>query len=303
MIMERGGEEALEPGAITANSRYRARKPVLPTAMYPSEPMLIDTHAHIFLEPFESDFDQVLERANGAEISHILMPAIDVASIHRCLEMADAHSDPARGPVLHAMAGIHPSSVKDATDEVMDAVAELARDPRIIAIGETGLDYYWDRSFDDKQHEFLRQHIRLAEEVDKPLVFHDREASHALVRIVAEEKARSSRPDRIRGVFHCFGGPADHTERVLDLGFHMGIGGTYTFKNGGVPDATSTVPLERIILETDAPYLTPAPHRGTRNEPSYVRLVAEKLAEVRGIPIDEVARVTTGNAKELFRLD
>ncbi len=264
--------------------------------------MLIDTHAHIFLEQFETDFDQVLERANGAGISHILMPAIDVTSIQFCVDLADKHGDPHNGPVLKAMAGIHPSSVQAATDEDMQAVREWATDPRIIAIGETGLDYYWDRSFDDKQHAFLREHIRLAAEVDKPLVFHDREASDDLVRIVAEEKERSPHPERIRGVFHCFGGPADHTSRVKQLGFHMGIGGTYTFKNGGVPDATATVPLDRIILETDSPYLTPAPHRGKRNEPSYVRLVAEKLAEVRGLSVDEVTRITTNNAKQLFGL-
>lgn len=270
--------------------------------MYPLDSMLIDTHAHIFLEPFESDFDQVLERANGVGIGHILMPAIDVASIHQCLALADRHDGSDGMPVLHAMAGIHPSSVKDATDADMEAVRELARDPRIVAMGETGLDYYWDQSFNEKQHAFLRAHIQLAEEVDKPLVFHDREASDDLVRILAEEKARSSRPDRIRGVFHCFGGPAAHTERVLALGFHMGIGGTYTFKNGGIPDATATVPLDRIILETDSPYLTPAPYRGKRNEPAFVRLVAEKMAEVRGLAVDEVIRITTDNAKRLFGL-
>jgi len=262
--------------------------------------MLIDTHAHIFLEQFESDFDQVLERANGAGVGHILLPAIDVASIATCLELSDRHADADNGPVLHAMAGIHPSSVKEATDEDMDRVRELAADERIIAIGETGLDYYWDRSFDAKQHAFLREHIRLAAKLDKPLVFHDREASDDLVRILREEKESSAHPERIRGVFHCFGGGEEHTERILELGFHMGIGGTYTFKNGGVPENTGTVPMDRIILETDAPYLTPAPHRGKRNEPAYVALVAAKLAEVRGMTVEEVARITTDNAKALF---
>ena len=265
--------------------------------------MLIDTHAHIFLEQFESDFDQVLERANGAGIGHILLPAIDVASIDRCVELAEKHADPDSGPVLHAMAGIHPSSVKESTVKDMDAVRAWARDERIIAIGETGLDYYWDRSFDEKQHAFLREHIRLAAEVDKPLVFHDRDASDDLVRILAEEKERCEHPERIRGVFHCFGGPADHTRRVLDLGFHMGIGGTYTFKNGGIPDNTAAVPMNRIILETDSPFLTPAPHRGKRNEPAFVQYVAQKLADVRGTRVEEVERITTENAKALFRIN
>ena len=258
--------------------------------------MLVDTHAHIFLEQFESDFDQVLERANGAGVSQILLPAIDVASVHRSLELADRHT------ALFAMAGLHPSEVKKATDEDFEAIAKLASDERIIAIGETGLDYYWDQSFNEKQHDFLRRHIRLASELNKPLVFHDREATWDLIRIVREEKEASSKPEQIRGVFHCFGGPADVTEAVMDLDFYMGIGGTYTFKNGGVPDATATVPIDRIILETDSPFLTPAPHRGKRNEPSYVRLVAEKLAEIRGLSLEEVANATTENAKKLFDL-
>jgi TatD DNase family protein len=271
--------------------------------MYPLDAMLIDTHAHIFLEQFQTDFDQVLERANGVGVKHILLPAIDVASIEVCIDLARTHHDPDQGPVLHAMAGIHPSSVQEATDEDMERVRELAVHPCVVAIGETGLDYYWDHSFDEKQHAFLREHIRLAAQVDKPLVFHDREASDDLARIVAEEKSASPHPERIRGVFHCFGGPEAHTEKVLDLGFYMGIGGTYTFKNGGVPQNTATVPMDRIILETDSPYLTPAPFRGKRNEPAYVQLVAEKLAEIRGLSPEEVARVTTSNAARLFSLD
>lgn len=262
--------------------------------------MLIDTHAHIFLEQFESDLDRVLQRAHEVGVGYILLPAIDVASTSRCLELADSHADPGQGPVLLAMAGIHPSSVKEATENDMERVQELAEDERIIAIGETGLDYYWDRSFDDKQQAFLRAHVRLAAALDKPLVLHDREAADDLVRILSEEKEASPHPERIRGVFHCFGGPDAHTERVLALGFHMGIGGTYTFKNGGVPESTNTVPMERIILETDAPFLTPAPHRGTRNEPAYVALVAATLAENRGLTVEEVSRITTANAKALF---
>jgi TatD DNase family protein len=164
------------------------------------------------------------------------------------------------------------------------------------------LDYYWDRTFDEKQQDFLRRHIRLAAKVDKPLVFHDREASTDLIQIVREEKEASSTPDKIRGVFHCFGGPESVSKAVLDLGFHVGLGGTLTFKNGGVPDAVSSVPMDRIVLETDAPFLAPAPNRGKRNEPSWVKLVAEKLAEVRGLSIQEVEAVTTENALRVFGL-
>jgi len=256
--------------------------------------MLIDTHAHIFLEPFESDLDQVIERANGAGITDIFMPAIDIASIYRALDLAAQYDG------LHVMAGLHPSEIKDATDEQFEEVRKIASDDRIVAIGETGLDYYWDQSFNEKQHQFLRKHIQLAAEVDKPLVFHDREASWDLIRIVREEQEAADDASKIRGIFHCFGGPVDVTEAVLELGFHMGIGGTLTFKNGGIPDAISTVPLERIVLETDSPFLTPAPFRGKRNEPAYVRLVAEKLAEIRGISLEEVAEITTLNARRIF---
>lgn len=259
--------------------------------------MIVDTHAHIFLEQFESDLDQVLERANGAGVSDIILPAIDIASVYRSLELAEKY------PGLHVMAALHPSEVKDATDADFEQIRILAADDRIIAIGETGLDYYWDRSFDEKQREFLRRHIRLAAELDKPLVFHDREASWDLITIVREEQEAAADASKIRGVFHCFGGPEDVSSAVLDLGFHVGIGGTLTFKNGGVPASTSTVPLDRIVLETDSPYLAPAPFRGKRNEPAYVELVAQKLAEVRGLPLAEVISVTTTNAKRVFRLD
>jgi len=164
------------------------------------------------------------------------------------------------------------------------------------------LDYYWDKSYNDKQHDFVRRHIRLAARVDKPLVFHDREASEDLVRIVREEKEASAHPDRIRGVFHCFGGPESIAKQVLDLGFHVGLGGTLTFKNGGVPDAVSSVPMDRIVLETDSPYLTPAPFRGKRNEPAMIKHVVEKLAEVRGMTVAEVETITTQNAIRVFNL-
>ena len=258
--------------------------------------MLIDTHAHLYLDQFEEDLDFVIERAQDAGVRAILMPAIDLPSIEAGLELTR------KWDCLYIMAALHPSEVKAATDADFDQVAKYAEDERILAIGETGLDYYWDQSFNDKQQDYLKRHIRLAESLDKPLVFHDREASHDLVRIVREEKDRSKHPDRIRGVFHCFGGPSEISQAVLALGFHVGLGGTLTFKNGGVPDKVADVPMERIVLETDAPFLAPAPNRGKRNEPSWVRLVAQKLGDVRNLSLDEVARITTKNAIDLFGL-
>ena len=176
-----------------------------------------------------------------------------------------------------------------------------------MAVGETGLDYYWTRDHIDAQHASLREHARIAMETGKPLVLHNRdkqgsdECSQDLLRLLRE--ARDTHEGTLRGVFHCFSGPAWLAPEVLDLGFHIGLGGTLTFKNGGVPDAVADVPLDRIVLETDAPYLAPAPNRGKRNEPAYVRLVAETLAELRGLSVGEVEEATTANARALFALD
>jgi len=259
--------------------------------------MLIDTHAHIYLDRFDEDRDAMLDRARAAGVGAILMPAIDVASIHDALALCEENDD------LYAMAALHPSETKEAGEDDFERVEALAERDCIVAIGETGLDYYWDRGFDEKQHDMLRRHIRLAARVDLPLVFHNREADEDLVRILREEIETSDYPERIRGVFHCFGGPPWLAHEILELGFHAGIGGTLTFKNGGVPDAIADVPLERIVLETDAPFLAPAPNRGKRNEPSWVRFVAEKLAEVRGVTVREIESITTANACRVFGIE
>ena len=157
--------------------------------------------------------------------------------------------------------------------------------------------------FNDKQKAFLRQHLAIAEEADLPIVFHNRDASEDLVSEVRAYRESSQRPERVRGIFHCFGGPASLGTEIMDLGFHVGLGGTLTFKNGGVPDAIEHIPLARIVLETDAPFLTPAPFRGKRNEPARIALVAEKLAELRELPVREVHDRTTSNALSLFGID
>ncbi len=258
--------------------------------------MIVDTHAHIYLEQFADDLDSVLERAREAGVAAIVMPAIDVPSIHAALELC------ARYDGLYAMAAIHPSDTKDATDALFDEVASLCNEERVVAVGESGLDYYWDRSFDERQHEFFRRHIRLAIERDLPLVIHNREAGDDIVEIISEELTQVGR-DAMAGIFHCYGGPVHVGEAALAMGFHLGIGGTLTFKNAGVSDMISDVPLERIVLETDSPFLAPVPYRGKRNEPAYVRLVAERLAQDRGMTVEEVATMTTANAMRLFGLE
>ncbi|MEM1041090.1 MAG: TatD family hydrolase [Bacteroidota bacterium] len=262
--------------------------------------MLIDTHAHVYLGRFDDDRDAVVERAKAAGVTAVLLPAIDVPSVHAALGLCEQHPG-----FFRAMAALHPSEVKDATDADFAEVEALCDRPEVVAVGESGLDYYWDRSFNAKQQAYLRRHARLAVRRDLPLVLHNRDekgsdaASRDLVDILREVKTEPG-GERLRGVFHCFGGPPWLAEAVLDLGFHVGLGGTLTFKNGGVPEAIDAVPLDRIILETDAPYLAPVPHRGKRNEPAYVRLVAEKLAAVRSIEVEEVEAATTANAEALF---
>ncbi|MFT7553613.1 MAG: TatD DNase family protein [Rhodothermales bacterium] len=258
--------------------------------------MLIDTHTHTYLDKFDDDRAAVFERARAGGVQIQLLPAIDIPSIHAALKLARSQEG------VFVMAALHPSDTKDATDADFAEVARLAAEPEVVAIGETGLDYYWDKTFNAKQQDFLRRHIRLAAELDLPLVFHNREASEDLVAIVAEEQAAAADSTKIRGVFHCFGGTPEYAAQVMALGFHVGLGGTLTFKNGGVPDAIVDIPMDRIVLETDAPFLAPVPFRGKRNEPAHVRLVAQKLAELRGLTVEEVAAITTSNAMRLFRL-
>jgi len=255
--------------------------------------MLIDTHAHIYLEQFEGDLDEVLDRAREAGVEAIVMPAIDIQSIHAALALSARHDD------LYVMAAIHPSETQTATDAMFEEVVSLCAEEDVVAIGESGLDYYWDRTFDDRQHDFLRRHVQLALERDLPLVLHNREAGDDIVRIISEELARAARTE-MRGIFHCFGGPSELGEKALAMGFHLGIGGTLTFKNAGVSATIAGVDLERIVLETDSPFLAPVPYRGKRNEPAYVALVAQRLAEDRGMSVEAVAAQTTKNAKGLF---
>jgi len=169
-------------------------------------------------------------------------------------------------------------------------------------VGESGLDYYWDRSFDDRQQAFFRRHIRLAVEVDLPLVIHNREATEDILTILEEERAATAEPEKMRGILHCYVDPPEVAQLAWDLGFHVGVGGIMTFSNSDVDDYVRGVPLERIVVETDSPYLAPEPHRGDRNEPAYVRDVARRLAEIKEVSMEEVERVTTANAREIYDL-
>ena len=261
---------------------------------------LIDTHAHLYHKRFDSDRDAMIARAKAAGVGAIVMPAIDVASIRAAIDLCRRHEG------LYAMTALHPSDVKDATDDDFEAVVGFCDDPHVVAIGESGLDYYWDRSFDEKQQDFFRRHIQLAIDKDLPLILHMRDKQgregvyRDIVRILEEERLVTGQPERMRGIFHCFGGPHWMIEAAEELGFLLGIGGTLTFKNSGVADLLQEVPLSRIVLETDAPFLAPAPYRGKRNESAYTRYVADKLAAARGISVAELAKTTSANARRMF---
>jgi TatD DNase family protein len=259
--------------------------------------MLIDTHAHLYLDRFAEDRAAVLQRARDAGVETIVLPAIDVPSIRQAVNLCEAHDG------LYAMTGLHPSETDEATEADFKAVKEWCSHPSVVAVGESGLDYYWDRSFDDEQHAFFRRHIRLAMEVDLPLVIHNREATEDILAILEEEHVRADAPERMRGILHCYVDPPEVAERAWNLGFFVGVGGIMTFSNSKVDRYVEDVPLEHMVIETDSPYLAPEPHRGDRNEPAYVRHVAERLAEVKDVPVEQVAEVTTQNARAIYELE
>lgn len=267
-------------------------------------PSLVDTHAHLYFERFDADRAEALQRASEAGVETIVMPAVDVDSIGKaarlCRQQEKADAD---GPALYAMAALHPSETKSALPSDFDQVAAWTDHQHIVAVGETGLDHYHDRSFDERQEAFFRQHVRLALEQDLPLVLHHRAATDATLDVLEGEREATEHPERLRGILHCFTGSPAQAERAIELGFLIGMGGILTFTNSDLDEAVREIPLGDLVVETDAPYLAPEPHRGERNEPAFVRPVAECLAEVKDSSLEEVAHVTTENARRIYELD
>lgn len=256
--------------------------------------MLIDTHTHLYSNKFQEDRDAMVERAKEAGVGLALLPAIDRSSHQAMLDTEQRYPD-----FCHAMIGLHPVSVKaDYEQELALVASELAR-RRWVAIGEIGMDLYWDKTFRKEQEvAFLRQ-CAWAIEYDLPIVIHARDSIDELIALIRE----FANPN-LRGVFHCFTGNLDQAKAILDFGFYLGLGGVLTFKNGGVDKVIAQMDQRnRILLETDAPYLAPTPFRGKRNETAYVKIVAEKLAEIWSCSLEEVAQITSVNARQLFDLD
>ncbi len=254
----------------------------------------VDTHAHLDFSQFDADREQVIERAVAAGVIAIVNAGADLVSSRRAVALAEAD------PHIWAAVGVHPHEAKTVTAEVLAELRDLAGHPRVVAVGEMGLDYYRDLSPRDVQRRVFRQQLDLAREVGKPIIIHDRQAHADVLRILHEWVGSGDRQDTV-GVVHCFSGDVGMAREVIALGLYVGIDGPVTYPNAGrLRAVVAGVPLERVLIETDCPYLTPHPHRGRRNEPAYVRLVAEAVAEAKGVALADVARVTTENARRLF---
>lgn len=255
--------------------------------------MLFDTHTHISHGKFEGDRDQVLARAAEAGVTVMMDIADSEETSHRVLAMAE------RVPGCYAAVGVHPHHAKEWDAGAYERLKTLARHGRVRAIGEIGLDYYYDFSPRDAQFAAFRAQVRLAREVGLPIIIHDRDAHADVVKVLEEEGAAE-----VGGIMHCWSAGWDTAERVLALGFCLGFGGSVTYpKNAEVREVARRAPLDRLLIETDCPYLAPVPHRGKRNEPAYVKAVAEFLAPLRGLPYAEMARITLDNGKRVLRIE
>ncbi len=261
--------------------------------------MLIDTHAHLDFRQFDDDRNAVLDRAQQAGIAAIISIGIDLKTSRAAVALAEAHKR------VFATVGFHPHDAQTADDAALVELRDLARHSRVVAIGEMGLDFYRDRSPRDVQRRVFRRQLQIAAELGKPVVVHDREAHADTLEILRQWIAESQTTfSEYRGVLHCFSGNLALAQAVIELGFFIGVDGPITYRNARkLPDIVKALPLDRLLVETDAPFLTPHPHRGQRNEPAYVRLVAEKIADTKNLPLEEVAQATTANAKALFQLD
>ena len=254
--------------------------------------MLIDTHSHIYSEDFNDDIEEVLQNAYNNDVKKIVLPNIDSGSIKRLLDLSNSYPH-----VCYPLMGLHPTSVSNDFKEELSVVEYWLDKQKFYGIGEIGIDLYWDRTYIQEQKEAFRYQIKLAKSRKLPIVIHVRESFSEVHEIVKEEQDGT-----LNGVFHCFSGDEVEAQKVIDLGFLLGIGGVVTYKNSTLPQVLKNVELKNLVLETDAPYLSPDPKRGRRNESSYLVYVAQKLAEIYQLPIKEIAEKTTANARRLFEI-
>ena len=254
--------------------------------------MLVDSHAHLEMPDFKRDLEQVIQRAKESGVGYIFTVGTEKKDWKRALEIADSH------PSIYAILGVHPHNAKEIDDQTYPTLRELCRSGKVKAYGEIGLDFFRNLSPRDIQLKRFREQIALAKEVGLPIVVHDREAHQETLEILKSEKV-----EECGGIIHCFSGDYEMAKACIDMGFHISIPGSINFKNAeGFREIVKRIPLESLLVETDAPFITPEPFRGKRNEPSYVRYTAQKVAEIKKISFERVAEVTTENALRVYRL-
>lgn len=252
--------------------------------------VLTDTHTHLYYETDDTKRAELIQRCNDNSITRLFLPNVDTDSLAKVFDLTAAY--PAN---CFPMLGLHPCSVKADWEEELNAIMNAHGDHKIYAIGEIGIDLYWDKTFLAEQILALKKQIAWAKSLKLPIVIHCREAFDEVYNVLAEEQG-----DDLRGIFHCFGGTLEQAEKVIDLGFYLGIGGIITYKNAGLDKILPQIDLKHIVLETDSPYLTPVPYRGKPNESSYLIYVAQKVAELYQKPIETVAEITTANSVQVF---
>ena len=252
--------------------------------------ILIDTHCHLYSEEFVQDIDAVIERATTEGVQKFYLPGIDSTSIDAMLNLEIRFPDR-----CFAMMGLHPCYVKENYKQELDIVQNWLTKRKFSAVGEIGLDFYWDKTFAAEQYEAFRIQMEWAIAYDRPIVIHTRNAMQETINLVKEYV-----PKGIRGIFHCFSGSYESAQEIINAGFYLGIGGVLTYKNAGLSEVLQKIDLKHLVLETDAPYLTPVPFRGKRNESSYLKYVLAKLSEAKDVSIEEIAAITTANAEKIF---
>ena len=252
---------------------------------------MIDTHSHIYSEEFDADGDEVIQRAKEAGVTKIVLPNVDAQSLPRMLELEAQYPD-----YCYAAVGLHPESVKENYQIELDIIREELERRKYLAVGEIGIDLYWDKTYQTEQIRAFQTQVEWAIEFNLPVIIHVRNSHNETIQALKPYSGKG-----LKGIFHCFGGTPEEAAEIFSLGdFKLGIGGVVTFKNSGLAATLIHIPLEKLILETDSPYLTPVPFRGKRNESSYLRYVAARLSEIYAVPQDEVNRITTESANSVF---
>ena len=254
--------------------------------------ILVDSHCHLYLKEFENDLEEILEKARNAGVARFYLPSISSEVIDDMLKLEELYP----GECIPMM-GLHPCSVKENYLEELAVVKDWLAKRKFAAVGEIGLDLYWDKTFVMQQYEVFRLQIALSVQYNLPIVIHTRNAMQETIDVVKEFISAG-----VKGVFHCFGGTLENANEIIDAGFYLGIGGVVTYKKSGLAEVLDKIDLKHIVLETDSPYLTPVPFRGKRNESSYLKYVVKKLAEIKKVSIEEVAAITTANAEKIFGL-